>query len=425
MKPRCLALGFLYCAAFTDSAGAQESSYVDRLRALEAATTELIERAKPAFVFIGGGSGFSISPDGYVLTNEHVVKEYLVGGRRPIPVYFTGGKMYTARVVGRDPQGDVALLKLENADGVPHLELGDSSKLRIGERVVALGDPFLLASDNLFLERVPPNFEPSASMGVISALNRYSDTYSDAIQVDLAVNRGNSGGPLIDLDGRVVGMNGKIETRFALGINTGVGYAIPSNQIQRFLGPLKQAGGGRVRHGTILGLEIADRANDKIGLPVVEVERGSPAEQVGFREGDLLLLLGGHRVRTRSRYHGILSTYPAGEEIAANVARGPKTLELRAVLVAPGRAFLGVTTVAADGAVQGARVTSVRPRTPADRAGIESGDIIVGLGGEPISSPTDLAGVIRSKAPGDVVEVEVVREEETVRVELTIGSRSD
>src|SRR4029453_12127126 len=111
--------------------------------------------------------------------------------------------------------------------------------------------PFLLGSKNLFLDVAPPDYEPSASLGIVSALHRFSDSYTDAIQVDVAVNRGNSGGPLLTLDGKVVGINGKIETRFDTGVNTGVGYAIPVSQILRFLEPMKHAGGGIVRHGMV------------------------------------------------------------------------------------------------------------------------------------------------------------------------------
>lgn len=414
-----LLVGILALVYWRDLAAAD--SYLERLRELEKATMRVIEMSKRAFVFIGGGSGFCISEDGYILTNDHVV----IGEKRPLRVFFSGGKMYEADVIGRDLQGDVALLKVRGAKNLPHLELGDSSKLRVGQRVVALGDPFLLASESIFMRRVPPDYEPSASSGIISALHRYSDTYSDAIQVDLAVNRGNSGGPLLTLDGEVVGINGKIETRFALGINTGVGYAIPSRQVLRFLKPLKSAGGGEVFHGTIRGLQVAERVKDRIGLPVTRVVEDSAADRAGFAEGDLVLTLAGLPVTTSTRFRGILASYPAGEEIAVRIARGEKVLEIAAVLLAPGGPFLGVSTVGAEGDVTGALITRVVPGSPADRAGLESDDVITAFAGKSVSSPTDLAGLIGQKRAGDPVAITVHRDNRNIEMRLRLGSKPD
>jgi len=187
---------------------------------------------------------------------------------------------------------------------------------------------------NLFFGRVPPDHEPSASLGVVSAIHRYSDIYSDAIQVDVAVNRGNSGGPLLTLDGKAVGINGKIETRFAFGINTGVGYAIPSNQIKNFLDALKGAGGGLVRHGVLPGLGVAERAADKRGLEVIEVQKGTGAEKAGFQKGDLILSIEGYPIVTRNRIRGVLNTFPAEREITVKVARGSEIKDLKVKLEA-------------------------------------------------------------------------------------------
>ncbi|MFP6631198.1 MAG: trypsin-like peptidase domain-containing protein, partial [Planctomycetota bacterium] len=181
---------------------AESPSRLDALRALEARVKTVVAGCKPAFVFIKGdqgggyssGSGFCISSDGYVLTNDHVI-----AGARSVEAYMTGGRYFKTTVVGRDPGGDVALLKLEGKGKFPFLKLGDSQAVRPGQRVLALGDPFLTGSENVFVQGAPANFEPAVSMGIVSAVHRYSETYNDAIQVDLAVNRGNSGGPLITL----------------------------------------------------------------------------------------------------------------------------------------------------------------------------------------------------------------------------------
>ncbi|MBN1443482.1 MAG: PDZ domain-containing protein [Planctomycetes bacterium] len=417
-------LGLLLLAAARVPAsedGAAAPSAIERLREMEQRTIELIERSRPAFIFIAGGSGFCISPDGYVLTNEHVVM-----GARDLVVFLASGRPMRADAVGHDPQGDVALLKIRGAENLPYLEFGDSHRLEIGQPVLALGDPFLLASANLFLTEnpfLPPDYEPSASLGIVSALHRYSDTYSDAIQVDLSVNRGNSGGPLLTFDGKVVGINGKIETRFALGINTGVGYAIPSHQILRFLEPLKKAGGGQVRHGTIGGLQVGARVGEKAGLPVTEVLDDSPAFKAGFRPGDLLLSIAGLPVKTATRFHGILSTYPAGESVPVQVSRGDEVLDISAVLVAPGRPFLGILAESAGGDVPGARVTRVDPGTPAERAGLAVGDIVTRFGGDAIGSPTDLAASIRKRSAGDLVVLTVVRGGDAVEIQLRLGGK--
>jgi serine protease Do len=390
---------------------------IGELLELERATTAVIESCKPGFVFIGGGSGFSISPDGYVLTNHHVIE-----GATELQVTFTGGRTYMADVAGTDPHGDVALLLLRGAENVPYLELGNSDAVRPGERVVALGDPFLLASQSLFLRPVPPDFEPSASMGIVSAVHRYSDTYSDAIQVDLAVNRGNSGGPLLSLDGKVLGINGKIETRFALGINTGVGYAIPANQIRRFLEPMKIAGGGQVSHGTIVGLSVAERADDKAGLPVTRVVQESPADRIGFEAGDLLLTIGGLPARTATRFHGILSTYPEGDTVTLVVARGEETVELAARLVATGRPYLGIRTRTPEDGSPGVEITRVVPGSPAARAGLAVGDVVLSAGGSDVTEPRGLQDFIARRLPGDEVVVRRRRGTEIQELTVRIGS---
>jgi S1-C subfamily serine protease len=260
---------------------------------------------------------------------------------------------------------------------------------------------------------------------VVSALHRFSDTYFDAVQVDVAVNRGNSGGPLINLAGKVVGINGKIETRFETGINTGVGYAIPANQIRRFLEPLRRAEGGRVNHGTILGLEVAERGEEGKGIEITGVARGSLAEKLGLQKGDRLLELAGLAVRTRSRFRGILGTYPAGEEIALRVGRGAERLEIKAPIVESGPAFLGVDTVAPEGTESGARVVRVYPGTAAYRSGLLPEDIIQSFNGEKVQSVLDLARLIQSRAAGDLVKVTVSRSGSSVELDLRLRGRGE
>ena len=427
--PAVVAFGCAACLVVLSSrafAAEGATSQLAALRSLETRVTAVVAACRPAFVFIKGnqgggyssGSGFCISPDGLVLTNDHVI-----AGARSIRAYTPGGRSYTAEIVGRDPGGDVALLKLESKERFSFMELGDSQKLRPGQRVLALGDPFLTGSESVFVRGAPANFEPALSMGIVSAVHRYSETYNDAIQVDLAVNRGNSGGPLITLDGKAVGINGKIETRFALGINTGVGYAVPSNQIARFMDHLKSAEGGVVLHGKIEGLTVGDRADDKPGLPVVNVRPGSPAATAGFRIGDLLESLGGLPVRTRSRYMGILGTYPAGDDIAAEVLRGEKRIGLKTVLVAGGKARLGIKPKFVEGAVEGVGVGSVERSTPAQRAGIRAGDIITSFDGEKVKTTTDLKNLMNRRRPGDTVTLGIVRDGKSLEIKVALEGK--
>jgi len=405
-------------------------SQLDALRALERQQTAVVARTKSAFVFIkavqagrrvtgvSSGSGFVVSADGFVLTNHHVVE-----GAEEIDAFLTGGRFFKADVVGRDPMGDIALLKLRGARELPFLVLGDSARVRPGQRVFALGDPFLIGSDVVFVSQAPPNFEPSVSTGIVSAVHRYSEMYNDAIQVDLAVNRGNSGGPLLSLDGDVIGINGKIEVRFWVGINTGVGYAVPSNQIARFLGPLRAAEGGMVLHGTIRGLRVGERADDAPGLPVVAVEAATPAAKSGFRAGDHLVSIGGLRVPTRSRYFGVLGTFPAGEAVTAEVMRDGAVVELALTLVAPGKPLLGLVPQALDGDARGVRVKSVSAGGPASRVGLREGDVIVGFDGAAIDSTTDLKSRLEKSLPGDRVVLRVRRASETLELEVMLGGR--
>lgn len=401
-------------------------SQLGALRGLESRVTAVAAACRPAFVFIKGsqggglssGSGFCISADGFVLTNHHVIE-----GARSIQAYMPGGRSFKAEVVGMDPGGDVALLKLEGGGKFPFLELGNSQELKPGQRVLALGDPFLTGSESVFVRGAPANFEPALSMGIVSAVHRYSETYNDAIQVDLAVNRGNSGGPLITLDGKAVGINGKIETRFALGINTGVGYAVPSNQILRFMKHLKSAEGGVVLHGKIEGITVGDRADDKPGLPVVTVRQGSPAALAGFRVGDLLESLGGLPVRTSSRYKGILGTYPAGEGIEVEVLRAGKKVSLKAVLVAGGKARLGIKPRFIESEVEGVGVGSVERSTPAQRAGIKEGDIITMFDGEKVATTTDLKNLMNKHRPGDMVTLSIFRAGKNLEIKVTLEGK--
>jgi S1-C subfamily serine protease len=186
----------------------------------------------------GGGSGVLISPDGYALTNFHVVQPAGVAMKCGL----ADGRLYDAVLVGLDPTGDVALVKLLGRDDFPSAELADSDEVEVGDFCFAAGNPFLLATD----------FQPSISAGIVSGTRRYQFPagtileYADCLQVDAAINPGNSGGGLFDARGRIIGVNGRASFEKRGRVNVGVGYAISANQLRNFLGLLK--GGRLVEH---------------------------------------------------------------------------------------------------------------------------------------------------------------------------------
>lgn len=344
MKNKITSLAFLTLLVGAASP-AQDDQDLQKVLAFQARLRAVVERVKPAFVFCGGGSAVCISKDGWILSNHHVAGPT----GRQWQVFFPGGKSYMAKVVGHDPNGDLSLLKVDADHDLPFAELGDSDSLQIGQHVFAVGNPFLLGNG----KGAPPipgagkmgrddgNWEPTVTLGVVSALHRFQDWYMDAIHTDCQINPGNSGGPLFTLDGKVVGINGRIAMRFFNRVNTGVGYAIPSNQIKRYMDPFKK--GGRVWHGYIDGIIITNAGEPGYenageygdGVLVLGVEDPSPATKAGFKEGDIITQVENQRVFNTNRLHGILGTYPQGDTVNVKVKRGGMTVELKVWLGDP------------------------------------------------------------------------------------------
>jgi serine protease Do len=261
----------------------------------------------------GVGSGFIISGDGYILTNNHVVAR-----ANGIFVTLTSGKEYKAKVIGTDPRTDVALIKID-AEGLTPLPIGDSTKLKKGQWVLAIGSPFGLDS--------------TVTSGIVSAINRDTGDYLPFIQTDVAVNPGNSGGPLIDLEGRVVGVNSQIVSQS--GGFMGISLAIPIDEVMRVVEQLKEH--GKVTRGRI-GVQIGPVSEDvakAIGLDKAEgamvsnVEPDGPAQQAGVRPGDVILKFDGHPVKSVSDLPRLVGETKPGTRSVLEVWRRGKTVTLR------------------------------------------------------------------------------------------------
>ncbi len=292
----------------------------DVLKAQQA-RVEIVRTAAPTVVAIfsadgnGGGSGVLISPDGYALSNFHVTSatgEFMKCG-------LNDGKLYDAVIVGIDPTGDVAVIKLLGREDFPHAPLGDSDKLAVGDWTYAMGNPFLLATD----------FQPTVTAGIVSGLHRYQYPagtlleYTDCIQVDTSINPGNSGGPLFNGAGELVGINGRISVEKRGRVNVGAGYAISINQIKHFLDHLK--GGHVVDHAT-LGATVRTGA-DRIVLIDTILEQ-SDAFRRGLRENDELVSFSGRPIGSVNQFKNILGIYPKDWSLPLVYRRDGKKQEI-------------------------------------------------------------------------------------------------
>ncbi len=285
--------------------GAARGQVDPRVLEAEAARVAVVERASAATVAIfakhgqGGGSGVVISPDGYALSNFHVTQEAGVA----MKCGMADGRLYDAVIVGLDPTGDVALIKLLGRDDFPHAELADSDKVQVGDWCYTIGNPFLLATD----------FHPTVAYGVISGVHRYQYPagtileYADCIQADAAINPGNSGGPMFDAQGRLIGINGRGSFEKRGRVNVGVGYAISINQIKNFLGYLKS--GRLVDHAT-LGARMRSDADRRV--IVDDILEESDAYRRGLRYGDEVVAFGGRTVGTVNAFKNVLGIFPQG-----------------------------------------------------------------------------------------------------------------
>jgi serine protease Do len=263
----------------------------------------------------GGGSGVLISSDGYALSNFHVTSacgDFMKCG-------LNDGQLYDAVIVGIDPTGDVALIKLLGRDDFPHATLGDSDKLSVGDWTYAMGNPFLLATD----------FQPTVTAGIVSGLHRYQYPagtlleYTDCIQVDTSINPGNSGGPLFNTAGELVGINGRISVEKRGRVNVGAGYSISINQIKHFMDHLRA--GHVVDHAT-LGATV--RTGSDREVVVDSILDQSDAYRRGLREDDEIVSFAGRPIGSVNQFKNIVGIYPKGWSLPLVYRRDGKKQEI-------------------------------------------------------------------------------------------------
>ncbi|MBX3412083.1 MAG: trypsin-like peptidase domain-containing protein [Pirellulales bacterium] len=304
----------IVCLAWTCLATRVARAVDPAVLAAEQARVDAIESVRPTVLAVfpaageGGGSGVVISPDGYALTNFHVVS----GSGSHFKCGMADGKLYDAVLVGLDPTGDIAVLKLFGRDDFPAARMGDSDTLRAGDEALVLGNPFLLATD----------YQPTVTYGIISGVHRYQYPagtvleYGDCIQTDASINPGNSGGPLFNGAGELVGINGRGSFEKRGRVNVGVGYAISINQIKNFLGQLK--GGLIVDHAT-LGAVVSTDLDGRV--IVTDILPDSDAYRRGLRYGDEIVSFAGRTITTVNAFKNALAIFPQGWRLPLSYRR--------------------------------------------------------------------------------------------------------
>jgi serine protease Do len=357
------------------------------------------------------GSGFVIDPNGLIVTNNHVIE-----GADEITVIFTDGtKLKVTKVLGKDPKTDLALLQVAPKDPLPYVKLGNSDKMRVGDWVMAIGNPFGLGG--------------TVTVGVISATRRdiQSGQYDEFLQTDAAINRGNSGGPLFSMDGEVVGVNTAIIS--PTGGSIGIGFAVPANTARHVLDQLKQY--GETRRGW-LGVRIqtvTDEMAESVGLPkaggamVAYVIEGGPAAAAGIQVGDIIVAFDGHDIDAMRQFPKLVAQTPIDKEVEATIFRKGQQTKLQVKIgrldeaasakadkpeePAPAvpekpkkKSSLGLNFAAMndelrsryriDRAVNGVVITEVDPQGPAADKELKEGDVVVEVTHEKVASVDEL-----------------------------------
>jgi serine protease Do len=361
----------------------------------------------------GAGTGFIFHDNGHIATNYHVVE-----GADEITVTLHDGREFKAEVLGTDPDTDLAVLKINANGSLPYVEFGDSDKVRVGDAVIAIGNPFGLGD--------------TVTAGIVSAEHRTigAGRYDDFLQIDAPINRGNSGGPTFNLAGQVIGINTAIHS--PTGGSVGIGFAIPSDQAKMIIDQLNE--GGKVERGW-LGVHIQSMDEDlakSLGLDddkgalVAEVTPDSPAAGAGFKQGDVVLSYGGHQIEQLRDLTSAVADTKAGANMDVVVWRdgSKKTLEVE-IGQMPGEEQMAALTgqeqpqesntpklgvmlgqltpearqqfqLPAD--IKGVVVTEVEPGSPAAEKGLQPGDLILEANRKQVSDPKAVAEAVRQAA---------------------------
>lgn len=380
----------------------------------------------------GMGSGFIIDPKGLVLTNNHVVE-----GAVAIRVRLDDGRDFEAKVVGRDPQTDVAVIRLQGKlDKLPFVKLGDSDAMKVGDWVVAIGNPFGLAS--------------SVSAGIISAKSREigAGPYDDFLQTDAAINPGNSGGPLFNLKGDVIGINTAI-----VGGGTGIGFAVPSNIAKALVPQLEKE--GSVSRGYI-GVGIQSLTPDlakALGVPVhdgavvTQVVQEGPGKKAGLQPDDVITAIDGQKLASASALTRAVGLRQPGNVVQLGVFRGGKQMDVKVQLVP--RPDMGPVSSSNDeqstdeegkkqriglsfqnvdqryarqlgvNNPEGALITDVAPATAAEHAGLVPGMVVTDVNKKPVRTKDDLMKAIRGAKSGTSLLIRTISPSPPVRGERT------
>lgn len=364
----------------------------------------------------GVGSGFIVSADGYVMTNAHVVD-----GADEVLVTLPDKREFKAKIIGLDKRTDVAVVKID-AQGLPSVRIGNVNRLRVGEWVMAIGSPFGL--------------ESTVTAGIVSAKQRDTGDYLPFIQTDVAVNPGNSGGPLINMRGEVVGINSQIYSRS--GGFMGISFAIPIDEAMRVSDELRAT--GRVTRGRI-GVQIADvtrEVAESIGLGkprgalVRSVEDGAPADKAGVEAGDIIIGFDGKKIEKTSDLPRLVGQTRPGTQAQLEVFRRGKNRILNVTVgempAEPGSAGTAATTIPEAGHAQALGLTVVplsqdelkelklkrgvrveRAEGAAARAGLREGDLILSVGNQEITDVRDFEAAVVNQDPNKAVNMLVQR----------------
>ena len=345
--------------------------------------------------FMALGSGVIIdAAKGYVVTNNHVVDN-----ANSIKVQMSDGRKFDAKVVGKDPRSDIALIQIQDPKNLTAIKLADSDALRVGDYTVAIGNPFGLGE--------------TVTSGIVSALGRSglnAENYENFIQTDAAINRGNSGGALVNLNGELIGINTAILAPD--GGNIGIGFAIPSNMVKNLTAQMVQY--GQVKRGElgIMGTELnselakAMKVDAQRGAFVSQVMPNSSAAKAGIKAGDVITSLNGKPISSFAALRAEVGSMPIGSKVTLGLLREGKPVNVSLELqqssqnqVDSSTIFSGIegAEMSNKGADKGVVVNNVKANSPAARIGLKKGDVIMGANQQPVKNIAELRKILDSK----------------------------